>query len=88
MGEQRMIAGCLVLQEAPARKLARCKVVLCEMPLPPEPTEETPEPTQETDSYVVWYIDRKDKPFGVKFFKARAAAKAEFGRRTGAITHG
>ncbi len=82
MGEQRMIAGCLVLQEAPARELLRFKVVLCEMPLPPEPTEETPEPTRETDSYVVWYLDRIDKPLGAKFFKDRAAAQAEFARRT------
>ncbi len=77
-----MIAGCLVLQEAPARELVRYKVVLCEMPLPPEPTEETPEPTQKTDSYVVWYIDRKDKPSSGRFFKDRAAAQAEFTRRT------
>ncbi len=82
MGEQRMIGGYLVLQEAPARELARFRVVLCEMPLPPDPTEETPEPTQKTDSYVVWYLDRKDKPLGAKFFKDRAAARAEFARRT------
>ncbi len=82
MGIQRMIAGYLVLQEAPARELVRFKVVLCEMPLPPEPTEETPEPTQKTDSYVVWYIDRKDKPYGGRFFKTSAAAQAEFKRRT------
>ncbi len=82
MGEQRRIAGCLVLQEAPARELAPYKVVLCELPLPPEPTEETPEPTEEIDSYVVWYIDRKDKPYGGRFFKTSAAAQAEFKRRT------
>ena len=57
MSGQRMIGGCLVLQEAPARELLRFKVVLCEIPLPPEPTEETPEPTEEIDSYVVWYLD-------------------------------
>ena len=82
MGKQRMIAGCLVLQEAPARELLRFKVVLCEMPVSPEATEETPEPTRETDRYVVWYLDRKDKPLGAKFFKAHAEAQAEFGRRT------
>ncbi len=82
MGEQRAIAGCLVLQEAPARELTRFKVVLCEMPLPPEPTEETPEPTRETDSYVVWYIDPQGKPYGGRFFKTRPAAQAEFKRRT------
>ena len=86
MGKQRMIAGCLVLQEAPARQVARFKVVLCEMPLPSEPTEENPEPTQETHSYVVWYLDTKDKPLGARFFKDRAAAQAEFERRTRAIT--
>ncbi len=82
MGIQRMIAGYLVLQEEPARKLARFKVVLCEMPLPPEPTEETPEPTQKTDSYVVWYIDPNDKPYSGRYFKDRATAQAEFKRRT------
>ena len=75
MGKQRMIAGRLVLQEALANKRGRYKVVLCEMPL-------SPEPTKETDSYVVWYIDRKDKPSGAWFFKARAAAQAGFARRT------
>ncbi len=82
MDEQRFIGGCLVLQEAPARRLSPCKVVLCEMPLPPEPTEETPEPTRDTDSYAVWYLDYKDKPFGGRFFKTRAEAQAEFERRT------
>ncbi len=75
MGKQRMIAGCLVLQEAPAREWARYKVVLCKMPVSIEATEEK-------DTYVVWYIDRKDKPSDGRFFKARAAAQAEFGRRT------
>ncbi len=75
MGKQRMIAGCLVLQEAPAHAWARYKVVLCEMPISPEATEET-------DTYVVWYIDPKDKPTGARFFKDRAAAQAEFERRT------
>ncbi len=75
MGEQRMIAGYLVLQEEPARELARFKVVLCEMPVYPEATEET-------DTHVVWYIDSKDKPYGGSFFKARAKAQAEFERRT------
>ena len=82
MGKHRMIAGCLVLQEAPARELLRFKVVLCEMPVSPEAKEGTPEPTEEIDSYVVWYLDRKDKPLGAKFFKARGAAQAEFARRT------
>ncbi len=75
MGKQRMIAGCLVLQEAPAHAWARYKVVLCEIRVPLEPTEET-------DTYVVWYIDRKDKPSGGRFFKTHAAAQAEFARRT------
>ncbi len=52
MGEQRMIAGCLVLQERRAHGLVRYKVVLCEMPVSPEAMEET-------DTYVVWYIDPK-----------------------------
>ncbi len=82
MGKQRMIAGYLVLQEAPARELTRFKVVLCERPVSPEATEETPEPTQKTDSYVVWYIDRKDNPYGARYFKTLAAAQAELKRRT------
>ncbi len=75
MGKKRMIAGCLVLQEAPAREWARYKVVLCQMPVSIEATEEK-------DTYVVWYIDRKDKPSDGRFFKDRAAAQAEFTRRT------
>ncbi len=75
MGKQRMIAGCLVLQEAPAREVARFKVVLCELPVSPEATEET-------DTYVVWYLDLKDKPFGARFFKDRAEAQAVFESRT------
>ncbi len=75
MGKQRMIAGCLVLKEAPAHEPARYKVVLCEIPAPREATEGT-------DSYVVWYIDRKDKPYGGRFFKTSATAQAEFKRRT------
>ncbi len=75
MGKQRMIAGYLVLQEAPARELARFKVVLCEMPV-------STEATKGTDRYVVWYIDPNDKPSGGKFFNALAAAQAEFARRT------
>ncbi len=75
MGEQRMIAGYLVLQEEPARELARFKVVLCEMPV-------STEATKGTDRYVVWYIDSKDKPYGGSFFKSRAKAQAEFKRRT------
>ena len=75
MVKQRMIAGCLVLQEAPAHELARYKVVLCEVPVSPEATEGT-------DSYAVWYIDQKDKPSGGRFFKTQVAAQAEFGRRT------
>ncbi len=75
MGKQRMIAGCLVLKEAPAQKWARYKVVLCEMPVSPEATEET-------DRYVVWNIDPNDKPSGARYFKTRAAAQAEFARRT------
>ncbi len=75
MSEQRMIAGCLVLQEAAASEWRHYKVVLCEMPVSPEATEET-------DSYVVWYIDQKDKPSNGRFFKDRAVAQAEFARRT------
>ncbi len=75
MGKQRMIAGCLVLQEAAASEWRHYKVVLCEMPVSPEATEGT-------NTYVVWYLDRKDKPLGSRFFKDRAAAQAEFKRRT------
>ncbi len=75
MGKQRMIAGCLVLQEAPARQVARYKVVLCELPVSPEATEET-------DTYAVWYLDGKDKPLGARFFKDRAEAQAVFESRT------
>ncbi len=75
MGKQRMIAGCLVLQEAAAKEPARYKVVLCELPASPEAKEGT-------DTYVVWYIDQKDKPSDGRFFKARAEAQVEFKRRT------
>ncbi len=75
MRKQKMIGRCLVLQEAPAVAWRYNKVVLCEMPVSPEATEET-------DTYVVWYIDPKDKPSGASYFKALAAAQAEFKRRT------
>ncbi len=75
MSKQRMIAGCLVLQEAAAKEPARYKVVLCELPA-------SPEATGETETHVVWYIDPKDKPSSGRFFKDRAAAQAEFERRT------
>ena len=75
MGKQKMIAGCRVLQEAPAHEPARYKVVLCEIPAPREATEGT-------DSYVVWYIDPNDKPYSGRYFKDRATAQAEFKRRT------
>ncbi len=75
MGEKRMIAGCLVLQEEPALDQAHYKVVLCEIPAAPEGWEGT-------DRYIVWYIDPKDTPSGARFFKDRAAAQAEFERRT------
>ncbi len=81
MGKQKMIAGCLVLKEAAAKEPARYKVVLCELPASPEAEEGT-------DTYVVWYLDPKDKPLGARFFKDRAAAQTEFRRRTWAITHG
>ncbi len=55
--------------------MASLKVVLCEIPVSIEATEEK-------DTYVVWYIDPKDKPYGGRFFKDRAAAQAEFARRT------
>ncbi len=55
MGKQRMIGGCLVLQEAPAQAWRYNKVVLCEIRVPLEAMEQT-------DTYVVWYIDPKGKP--------------------------
>jgi len=75
MGKQKMIAGCLVLEEAAAKEPARYKVVLCELPVSPEAKEGT-------DTYVVWYIDSKAKPSDGRFFKDRAAAQTEFRRRT------
>ncbi len=75
MGKQRMIGRCLVLQEALALAWDRYRVVLCEMPVSPEATEET-------DTYVVWYIDPNGKPSRARYFKALAAAQAEFARRT------
>ncbi len=75
MGKQRMIAGCLVLQEAPGVAWRYNKVVLCEIRVPLEAMEET-------DTYVVWYIDHKGKPSRGRFFKTRATAQAEFKRRT------
>ncbi len=81
MSEQRMIGGCIVLQEAAASEWRHYKVVLCELPASPEATEGTPEPTRETDSYVVWYIDGTDSPYGGTFFKTCAAAQVEFKRR-------
>ncbi len=75
MGEKRMIAGCLVLREAPAHEQAHHKVVLCEIPA-------APEDQKAADRYIVWYIDHNDRPCGARFFKDRAAAQAEFERRT------
>ncbi len=75
MAKQRIISGCLVLQEAPARAWRYNKVVLCEIRVPLEAMEET-------DTYVVWYIDPEGKPSGAMFFKTRAEAQAEFARRT------
>ncbi len=74
MGKQRTIAGFLVLQEALALAWDRYRVVLCQMPVSPEVTEEI-------GTYVVWYIDGKDRPYGGTFFKTCAAAQAEFKRR-------
>ena len=74
MGKQKMIAGCLVLEEAAAKEPARYKVVLCELPASPE--------VKEAHTYVVWYIDSKAKPSDGRFFKDRAAAQTEFRRRT------
>ncbi len=71
MGEQRTVAGCSVLREAPARESNRYKVVICQLP----------DVKEGEARYVVWYIDREDRPSGAKFFKARAAAQAEFERR-------
>ncbi len=75
MGKQRTIAGFLVLQEALALAWDRYRVVLCQMPVSPEVTEEI-------GTYVVWYIDPEGKPSGAMFFKTRAEAQAEFKRRT------
>ncbi len=75
MGKQRTIAGFIVLQEAPALAWRYNKVVLCEIRVPLEAMEET-------DTYVVWYIDPKGKPSRARYFKALAAARAEFARRT------
>ena len=75
MGKQKMIAGCLVLEEAAAKEPARYKVVLCELPASPEAKEGT-------DTYVVWYIDSKAKPSDGRFFNDPAAAQTEFRRRT------
>ncbi len=75
MGKQRAIAGCLVLQEAPAVAWRYNKVVLCEIRVPLEAMEET-------DTYVVWYLDPKGKPSRARYFKSLAAARAEFARRT------
>ncbi len=68
----RIIAGCSVLKEAPARERSRYKVVICQLP----------DAREGADRYVVWYIDRKDKPSAARFYKAREAAQAEFERRT------
>ncbi len=73
MGEPRIIAiaGCSVLRVAPARERSRYKVVICQLP-----------DVEEGEArYVVWYIDREDKPSAARFYKARAAAQAEFERR-------
>ena len=75
MGKQKMIAGCLVLEEAAAKVPFRYKVVLCELPVSPEAKEGT-------HTYVVWYIDSKAKPSDGRLFKDRAAAQTEFSRRT------
>ncbi len=67
----KTVAGYSVLNEAPAREPSRYKFVICQLP----------DAQEGADRYVVWYIDREDKPSGAKFFKARAAAQAEFERR-------
>ena len=72
MGEPKKIAGCPVLKEAPARKLSRYKVVICQVPNAEEGE----------NRYVVWYIDDKDKPTGSRFYKQHANAQSEFERRT------
>ncbi len=73
MGEPRKIAGCSVLKEAPAREHNSYKVVICKLP---DDAQEAPH------RYVVWYIDRQDKPSDAGFFEAREAAQAEFESRT------
>ncbi len=72
MGEPRIVAGCSVLKEAPAREPSRYKVVICQLP---EAKEGLPR-------YVVWYIDGKDEPTYGRFYKEREDAQAEFERRT------
>ncbi len=61
--------------DEPARAWRYYKVVLCHVTASPEATEGT-------DAYAVWYIDPKDKPSSGRFFEDRAAAEAEFARRT------
>ena len=72
MGEPRIISGCSVLKEAPARERSRYKVVICQLP----------DAKQWEPRYVVWYIDDKDMPSDGRFYKARGVAQAEFERRT------
>ncbi len=73
MGEPKTIAGCSVLKEAPAREHDRYKVVICQLPDAAQ---------EEAHRYVVWYIDRQDRPSDAGFFEARNDAQAEFERRT------
>ncbi len=73
MSEPKIIAGCPVLKEAPARKRSRYTVVICQVP----------DAQEGENRYVVWYLDDKDKPTGGRFYKQRANAQSEFERRTG-----
>ena len=71
----RIIAGCSVLKEAPARERSRYKVVICQLPDAQEGAQEG------AHRYVVWYIDDKDNPTCGRFCKEREAAQSEFERR-------
>ena len=73
MGEPRIISGCSVLKEAPARERSRYKVVICQLPDAAQ---------KGAYRYVVWYIDDKDMPSDGRFYEAREVAQAEFERRT------
>ena len=76
MGEPKVIAGCSVLKEAPAREHSRYKVVICQLPDAQEGAQEG------LHRYVVWNIDDKDRPSDGQFYNEREDAQSEFERRT------